>query len=66
MNTTKYTAAQIALEANLSAAANEEGTIQGGDMLQFTSEPTLHTTMSVSRAFEAITGKAYDTDYFCD
>lgn len=63
---TKYTAEELSLEAKLSAVANEEGTIQAGDMLQFTNEPTLHTTTSVSRAFEALTGKSYDTDFFCD
>jgi len=62
----EYTAEDLALEAKLSAVANEEGTIQAGDMLQFTSEPTMHTTTSVARAFTAITGKAYDTDFFCD
>lgn len=68
MNSTKYTAEEIALEAKLSEAANEEGTIQAGDMLRLAPHhrPELHTTMSVSRAFEAITGKAYDTDYFFD
>jgi hypothetical protein len=25
-----------------------------------------HTTLSVSEAFSAITGKDYDTDYFCN
>lgn len=63
---TKYTTEDIDLEAALSKVANEEGTIQSGDMLQFTSEPTLHTTMSVSMAFSALTGKSYDTDRFCD
>lgn len=63
--TTKYTASEKALEAKLSKVADEEGTIQAGDMLQFTTEPTLHTTMSVARAFTALTGKEYDTDYFC-
>ena len=63
---TKYTTEEIALEAALSGAANEEGTIQAADMMQFTNEPTLHITMSVSRAFSALTGKSYDTDRFCD
>lgn len=62
----EYSSEDLALEAKLSAAANEEGTIQAGDMLQFTSEPTMHTTTSVARAFTALTGKSYDTDYFCD
>jgi len=62
----KYTTEEIALEAALSGAANEEGTIQAADMMQFTNEPTLHITMSVSRAFSALTGKSYDTDRFCD
>jgi hypothetical protein len=66
MNAVKYTREEISLEAKLCEVANEEGTIQAGDMLQFTNVPTLHTTMSVSRAFGAITGKTYDTDYFCD
>ena len=63
---TTYTAAEIKLEAKLSKAANEEGTIQAGDMLQFTNRPEQHTTMSVARAFAAITGKPYDTDRFCN
>lgn len=62
----KYTEEEKRIEAMLSAVANEEGTIQAGDMLQFTSEPTHHTTTSVSQAFTWLTGKAYDTDYFCD
>lgn len=67
MTTTNYTAKEIALEAKLSEAASEEGTIQAGDMLRLAPHhrPELHTTMSVSAAFEAITGKSYDTDYFC-
>lgn len=63
---TKYTTSEIKLEAKLSKAANEEGTIQAGDMLQFTSRPELHTTTNVKRAFEALTGKPYDTDRFCN
>lgn len=65
---TSYTREEIALEAKLSAAANEEGTIQAGEMLAIAphNRPELHTTMSVSRAFEALTGKPYDTDFFCD
>ena len=66
MKTTKYTATEKALEAKLSKVANEEGTIQAVDMLQFTREPTLHTAISVSRAFTALTGKEYDMDVFCD
>jgi hypothetical protein len=62
----EYTTEDLALEAKLSNAANEEGTIQAGDMLQFTSEPTRHTTTSVKSAFEFLTGKSYDTDFFCD
>lgn len=64
----KYTAEEIALEQLLSAAANEEGTIQAGEMVQLAPHhrPELHTTMSVSRAFTALTGKSYDTDFFCD
>lgn len=67
MHTTKYTAEEIAIEAKLSAAANEEGTIQAGDMLRIAphNRPELHATMSVSRAFTAITGKEYDTEVFC-
>jgi hypothetical protein len=65
--TTQYTAEEIALEAKLSEAANEEGTVQAGDMQRIAPHhrPELHTTMSVSAAFTAITGKTYDTDYFC-
>ena len=68
MKASKYTAEEIALEAKLSAAANEEGTIQAGDMLRLAPHhrPELHTTMSVAAAFAALTGKEYDTDYFCD
>lgn len=68
MKTSKYTAEEIAIESKLSAAANEEGTIQAGEMLSLAPQnrPELHTTMSVSAAFEAITGKSYDTDFFCD
>lgn len=64
----KYTASEIDLEARLSKAANEEGTIQAADMLAIAphNRPELHTTMSVMRAFEAIAGKPYDADYFCD
>lgn len=67
MKTSKYTAEEIALEAKLSEAANEEGTIQAGDMLRVAphERPELHTTMSVSRAFTALTGKEYDADFFC-
>lgn len=67
-NNSKYTAEEITLEATLSAAANEEGTIQADKMLAIAphERPELHTTMSVSRAFEALTGKSYDTDFFCD
>lgn len=67
MKTSKYTTEEIALEAKLSKAANEEGTIQAADMLRLAPHhrPELHTTMSVGRAFTAITGKEYDTDYFC-
>lgn len=64
---TQYTTEEIALEGILSEAANEEGTIQAGDMQRIAphNRPELHTTMSVSAAFTALTGKAYDTDYFC-
>ena len=64
---TQYTTKEIALKAKLSEAANEEGTVQAGDMQRIASHhrPELHTTMSVSAAFAAITGKAYDADYFC-
>lgn len=63
---TKYTQEEIELEATLSASADEGGTIQAGEMLKIAprSRPELHTTMSVSRAFEALTGKAYDPDRF--
>jgi hypothetical protein len=65
---TQYTAEEIELEAKLSAAANDEGTIQASDMLRLAPHhrPELHTTMSVSAAFSAITGKDYDEDYFGD
>lgn len=68
MSDTKYTAEEIALEFRLSSASNEEGTIQADKMLEIAphERPELHTTMSVSAAFEAITGKSYDTDCFCD
>lgn len=64
----KYTKQEIKLEARLSKVANEEGTIQAHDMLKIAphNRPELHTTMSVSRAFTALTGKEYDTDFFCD
>lgn len=64
----EYTKDEIELERLLVEAANEEGTIQAGDMLRLAPHhrPELHTTMSISRAFEAITGKRYDADYFCD
>jgi hypothetical protein len=64
----EYTKNEIELERLLSKAANEEGTIQAGDMLRLAPHhrPELHTTMSIGRAFEAITGKPYDADYFCD
>jgi hypothetical protein len=67
MKNNKYTAEEIALEARLSKAADGEGTIQAADMLRLAphNRPELHTTMSVSSAFEALTGKSYDTDYFC-
>lgn len=65
---TEYTDNEIALEAKLSEAANEEGTIQAGDMLRLAPHhrPELHTTMSVSAAFEAITGAKYNADFFCN
>ena len=68
MKTSKYTPEEIALESALSAAANEEGTIQAGEMQRIAphERTELHTTMSVSAAFRAITGKPYDTDFFCD
>lgn len=63
-----YTKKETALEAKFSKAANDEGTIQAGDMLRIAPShlPELHTTMSVSAAFEALTEKSYDADYFCD
>ena len=63
-NMSKYTKEEIKLEQLLSIAANEEGTIQAHDMLRIAphDRPELHTTMSVSLAFEAITGKEYDAD----
>jgi predicted hydrolase (HD superfamily) len=65
---TTYTPEEIKLEAALSAAANQEGTIQAAAMLRLAPHhrPELHTTMSVCLAFEALTGKTYDTDFFCD
>lgn len=68
MSNVKYTAEEIELEKNLSAAANEEGTIQADAMLRLAPHhrPELHATMSVSSAFEALTDKPYDTDFFCD
>ena len=64
----KYTKSEIALEARLSKAANEEGTIQAGAMIRLAphSRPELHTTMSVSSAFAAISGRDYDPDFFCE
>ena len=61
-----YTADDIALEKTLSDAANEEGTIQAWDMQKIAPHhrPELHTTMSVSAAFESITGKPYNADVF--
>ena len=63
---TKYTPEEIKLEAALSAAANEEGTIQAWAMQKIAPHhrPELHATMSVSRAFEEITGKPYDAGQF--
>jgi hypothetical protein len=68
MKTDQYTADQIALEARLSESANDEGTIQAADMLRIAPHhrPELHTVMSVSAAFEAITGKEYDAEFFCN
>lgn len=67
MSTKKYTAEEIALEERLSQAGNEEGIIQAGEMQKIAphNRPELHTTMRVSAAFTAITGKEYDADYFC-
>lgn len=62
----KYTKEEIELEARLSEAANEEGTIQAGDMLRLApGRPELHTTMSVSAAFTALTALRL-TEVFCD
>jgi hypothetical protein len=68
MTADKYTAEEIALEARLSEAANHEVTIQAADMLRIAPRhrPELHTTMSVSAAFEAITGKKHDAEFFCN
>lgn len=65
--TTKYTAEEIKLAARLSKAANDEGTIQADKMLKIAPHhrPELHTTMSISAAFKALTGKSYDVDFFC-
>lgn len=62
-----YTSEDIALEKRLASVANEEGTIQAYDMLKIAphSAPQLHTTMNIKAAFTALTGKAYDTDFFC-
>jgi hypothetical protein len=56
MKNNKYTTEEIALEARLSKAANEEGTIQADAMLRIAphNRPELHTTMSVGQAFAAI------------
>ena len=63
----RYTKKEIALKNRLWKKANEEGTIQGYNMEKITPRnPELHTTMSVSLAFEALTGKVYDGDFFCD
>ena len=63
-----YTAAELALESRLSEAADDEGTIQAGDMLRLAphERPELHTTMSVGAAFAAITGKQHDADFFAN
>jgi hypothetical protein len=68
MKTKKYTASEIRFAKRLLAAADDEGTIQAGDMLGLAphDRPELHTTMSVARAFYALTGKPYDDDFFCD
>lgn len=68
MKTTQYTPEEIELERLLSKAANEEGTIQAADMLRLAPHhrPELHTTMIITRAFGAITGKPYDADFFFD
>lgn len=65
---TKYTNEEIKLATKLSDAATEEGTIQAHDMLKIAphNRPDLHTTMSVKMAFGSLTGKEYDTDFFCD
>ncbi len=64
--TDQYTAEELALESRLSKAANDEGTIQAGEMLGIAPHhrPELHTTMSVGAAFEAITGKQHDAEFF--
>lgn len=66
MKTSQYSAEEIALAERLLEAANDEGTIQAGDMLRLAPHhrPELHTTMSVSAAFRALTGKEYDAEYF--
>lgn len=68
MSTTQYTPEEIELERLLTEAANDEGTIQAGDMAWIAPHhrPELHTTMIITRAFEAITGKPYDADFFFD
>lgn len=67
MKQNKYTAKEIALQKKLEAAADSEGTIQAYPMLRLAPHhrPELHTTMSVRNAFEGITGKIYDDDFFC-
>lgn len=63
----KYTRSEIRFAHKLLRHANDEGTIQAGAMLDIAphNRPELHTTMSVGRAFEALTGKPFDADFFC-
>lgn len=64
---TSYTKTEIALQKKLSKAANEEGTIQASAMHRLAPHhrPELHATMSVAAAFRALTGKAFDAEFFC-
>lgn len=65
-----YSSKEIAIGKRLFAASNEEGTIQAAEMLRLSlllglmHRPEIHTTMCVQTAFEAITGKEFDSEFF--
>lgn len=62
-----YTEEDMALEARLAAASDEDCIIQSADMARFApGSPELHCTMTISRAFTALTGKRWESDVFCD